>query len=112
MNDIADEIIRGIKLDIMETFSTVHNYIDLDAMILRKGAVSAQAGEKLITPHEHAGWLPALPGQGQRGLELLCPSRCRPSDEPGGGKAVLHSVPVQKRDAGHLYNFRQPGDAG
>ena len=47
---IADEIIRGMKLDVVETFSTVHNYIDLDTMILRKGAVSAQAGEKLIIP--------------------------------------------------------------
>ena len=47
---IADEIIRGMKLDVVETFSTVHNYIDLDAMILRKGAVSARAGEKLIIP--------------------------------------------------------------
>ena len=31
-------------------FSSVHNYIDLDTMILRKGAVSAQAGEKLLIP--------------------------------------------------------------
>ena len=47
---IADGIIRGMKLDVTEHFSTVHNYIDLEAMILRKGAVSAQAGEKLIIP--------------------------------------------------------------
>lgn len=47
---IADEIMRGMKLDVTETFSTVHNYIDLEHMILRKGAVSAQAGEKLIIP--------------------------------------------------------------
>lgn len=47
---IADEIIRGMKLNVQESFSTVHNYIDLDAMILRKGAVSAQDGEKLIIP--------------------------------------------------------------
>ena len=31
-------------------FETVHNYIDLDHMILRKGAVSARAGERLIIP--------------------------------------------------------------
>jgi RNA-splicing ligase RtcB len=31
-------------------FTTVHNYIDTDAMILRKGAVSARIGEKLIIP--------------------------------------------------------------
>jgi tRNA-splicing ligase RtcB (3'-phosphate/5'-hydroxy nucleic acid ligase) len=37
-------------LDIVEQFETVHNYIDLDNMILRKGAVSSQAGEKLVIP--------------------------------------------------------------
>lgn len=29
---------------------TIHNYIDVDSMILRKGAVSAKKGEKLIIP--------------------------------------------------------------
>jgi len=33
-----------------ERFSTIHNYIDAERMILRKGAVSAQKGEKLIIP--------------------------------------------------------------
>lgn len=47
---VADEILRGMKLDVQEHFATVHNYIDLETMILRKGAVSAQEGEKLIIP--------------------------------------------------------------
>lgn len=47
---IADEIIRSMKLDVLDSFSTVHNYIDLDAMTLRKGAVSAQKNERLIIP--------------------------------------------------------------
>ena len=33
-----------------ESFTTVHNYIDTDSMILRKGAVSSKAGEKLLIP--------------------------------------------------------------
>jgi RNA-splicing ligase RtcB len=33
-----------------ENFTTIHNYIDTDSMILRKGAVSAEAGEKLLVP--------------------------------------------------------------
>ena len=33
-----------------ETFTTIHNYIDTDSMILRKGAVSAKTGEKLLIP--------------------------------------------------------------
>lgn len=44
------EIIKGMKLNVEESFTTVHNYIDTDAMILRKGAVSAQSGEKLLIP--------------------------------------------------------------
>lgn len=33
-----------------DSFQTIHNYIDIDEMILRKGAVSAKAGEKLLIP--------------------------------------------------------------
>ena len=43
----------GLRLresDIIEQFTTIHNYIDTDAMILRKGAVSAKKGEKLLIP--------------------------------------------------------------
>lgn len=47
---IMDEIIKGMKLHVVEQFTTIHNYIDLDAMILRKGAVSAREGEKLLIP--------------------------------------------------------------
>ena len=34
----------------LETFQTIHNYIDVHEMVLRKGAVSAKAGEKLLVP--------------------------------------------------------------
>jgi len=47
---IADDILKGCKLKEDSRFSTVHNYIDLDAMILRKGAVSARLGEPLLIP--------------------------------------------------------------
>lgn len=47
---MMDEIINGMGLHIAEHFTTIHNYIDTDNMILRKGAVSAQAGEKLLIP--------------------------------------------------------------
>ena len=47
---IANEILRETGIPAIESFETVHNYIDVDSMILRKGAVSAKAGEKLIIP--------------------------------------------------------------
>ncbi len=47
---MMDEIVKGMKLHVTEQFTTIHNYIDTDAGILRKGAVSAKKGEKLLIP--------------------------------------------------------------
>ena len=47
---MADVIINGMDLTVADEFTTIHNYIDTDAMILRKGSVSAKAGEKLLIP--------------------------------------------------------------
>lgn len=47
---MMNEIVRGMKLHVIEQFTTVHNYIDTEAMILRKGAVSAREGERLLIP--------------------------------------------------------------
>lgn len=47
---MAAEILKGMKLHAEESFSTVHNYIDTQSMILRKGAVSALEGERLLIP--------------------------------------------------------------
>lgn len=47
---MMDEIIKGMGFHVTERFSTIHNYIDTDKMILRKGAVSAESGEKLLIP--------------------------------------------------------------
>lgn len=47
---MVNEIVKGMKLKIEDAFTTIHNYIDLDSMILRKGAVSAKQGERLLIP--------------------------------------------------------------
>ena len=47
---MADIIVRGMKLRVEDEFTTIHNYIDTDNMIVRKGSVSAQKGERLIIP--------------------------------------------------------------
>jgi len=40
---------KGFKLS-TEGFETIHNYIDHDYNIIRKGAISAQSGEKVLIP--------------------------------------------------------------
>ena len=47
---MMDEIIQGMGLTVVDQFTTIHNYIDTDTMILRKGSVSAKKGEKLLIP--------------------------------------------------------------
>ncbi len=47
---MTDVIIKTMGLCEIERFTTVHNYIDTEDMILRKGAVSAKAGERLLIP--------------------------------------------------------------
>lgn len=47
---IADVILDEMHLHAVDEFTTVHNYIDIENKILRKGSVSAQAGEKLVVP--------------------------------------------------------------
>lgn len=47
---IKEVIVDGLKLHEEESFETIHNYIDTDNMILRKGAVSASKGERLLIP--------------------------------------------------------------
>ena len=39
-----------MNLHVVESFTTMHNYIDIEHMILRKGSVSARKGEQLLIP--------------------------------------------------------------
>ena len=47
---MADLLIRKMKLKVDQSFTTIHNYIDLKTQILRKGSISAQKGEKVLIP--------------------------------------------------------------
>lgn len=47
---MARIIVEGLRLKPVAEWETIHNYIDVRNMILRKGAISAQAGERVIIP--------------------------------------------------------------
>ena len=44
------EILKITGLEVISSFHTIHNYIDIDEMILRKGAISAKKGEIVLIP--------------------------------------------------------------
>ena len=43
-------ILIGMRFTVVDEFTCIHNYIDTDNMIMRKGAVSARKGEKILIP--------------------------------------------------------------
>lgn len=47
---MTEVIFSGLKFHESDRFTTIHNYVDTDEMILRKGAVSARQGERLLIP--------------------------------------------------------------
>lgn len=47
---IAEIILERTEMTAVESFHTIHNYIDTKEMILRKGAIAAHEGEKVLIP--------------------------------------------------------------
>ena len=47
---MAETIVQSMGLRVRDQFTTIHNYIETEHRILRKGSVSAQKGEKLLIP--------------------------------------------------------------
>ena len=47
---MAEIILQRLGIEAFDAFHTIHNYIDTDEMILRKGAIAAHEGEKVLIP--------------------------------------------------------------
>ncbi len=47
---MAEIILERTGMTGVDAFHTIHNYIDTDEMILRKGAIAAHEGEKMLIP--------------------------------------------------------------
>lgn len=47
---MAEIILQRLRLRAVDAFHTIHNYIDTEEMILRKGAIAAHKGEKVLIP--------------------------------------------------------------
>lgn len=48
--EIARRILGFLKVEPIESFHTVHNYIDFEDNIIRKGAIRCNKGEKVVIP--------------------------------------------------------------
>ena len=75
---MAEILLEKTGLSAIDAFQTVHNYIDVEEKILRKGSVSAREGEKLLIPINMRDGSLICIGKGNAGLELFRSSRRRP----------------------------------
>lgn len=70
---ILNNIVKELNLHVVDKFHTVHNYIDIDNMILRKGSVSATLGERLIIPMNMADGCLICTGKGNEDWNMSAP---------------------------------------
>ncbi len=85
---MAEILLEKMNLRAVDAFQTIHNYIDVDEGILRKGAVSAKAGEKLLIPIN------------MRDGSLLCVGKGNPdwncSAPHGAGRILSRSMAFER----------------
>lgn len=107
---MADIIVSGMGFTITDEFTTIHNYIDTDAMILRKGSVSAKAGEKLLIPINMRDGSLICIGKGNE--EWNCSAWRGKTDEPASCAqyVVYGNLPVG--NGRHLYDLCGAGYVG
>lgn len=93
---IADDIRTFMNWGIEDDFETIHNYIDTNQMILRKGAVSAKKGEMLLIP------------MNMRDGSLLCRGKGNPdwnySAPHGAGRIMSRSEAFKSLD---IHEFKR-----
>lgn len=74
---MADGIARWIlnkkEFRPLKSITTLHNYIDLKHMILRKGAISAQAGEEVLIPFNMRDGIARCVGKGNADYNWSAP---------------------------------------
>ena len=83
---MTQTILDGMGLTEVSRFTTIHNYIDTRNRILRKGAVSAQKGERLLIPIN------------MRDGALICAGRGNPDwncSAPHGAGRILSRTAAQ-----------------
>ena len=96
---IVKLILKATKLHEVDRFDTVHNYIDLDNMILRKGSISAQKDELVLIP------------MNMRDGSLICKGKGNPdwnfSAPHGAGRVLSRS---KAKDAISMKDFKDSMD--
>ena len=97
---MANVICQGLGIPRGDSFTTRHNYIDIRAMILRKGAVSAQAGETLLIPMNMRDGSLLCVGKGNAEWNYSAPHGAGRTMSRGQAKTELSLLDFEKQMEG------------
>lgn len=87
---LCEEFSNNKKHVTDEYITTIHNYLDLDNMIIRKGAISAQKDEKLLIPFNMRDGIAVGVGKGNEDYNFSAPH--------GAGRIMSRSKAKQVLD--------------
>ena len=85
---LCENFSNNKKFEYSEYITTLHNYIDLDNMIIRKGAISAKNGEKVLIPFNMRDGISFCIGKGNEEYNWSAPH--------GAGRIMSRSKAKQK----------------
>jgi tRNA-splicing ligase RtcB (3'-phosphate/5'-hydroxy nucleic acid ligase) len=97
--EIARAITDNMGFEELDRFDTVHNYIDTENLILRKGAVSAQKGERLIIPINMRDGSILAVGKGNEDWNFSAPH--------GAGRVLSRTKAMQTLNMDEFHNTMQ-----
>ena len=86
----VEDILGKFNLHVVDTIYTTHNYIDFTDHIIRKGAINASEGRKLIIPFNMRDGLAICVGKGNTDWNCTAPH--------GAGRIMSRSAAVKNLD--------------
>lgn len=86
----VEDILSKFNLHVVDTIYTTHNYIDFTDHIIRKGAINASEGRKLIIPFNMRDGLAICVGKGNTDWNYTAPH--------GAGRIMSRSAAVKNLD--------------
>lgn len=84
---------QHVRFEILDQVTTLHNYIDLDSLIVLKGSVSARDGERFLLPFNMRDGIALCVGKGNEDWNWSAPH--------GAGRLMSRSEAKQKLNVGH-----------
>ena len=105
---IAEVIIDAMDFQVVDSFTTIHNYIELDEMMLRKGAISARKGEVVIIPINMRDGSIIATGKGNSDWNCSAPHGAGRLMSRSQARKSLSIGRIQRVDGRHIYYFIIP----